>query len=1332
MKTLRVLLVEDEMVVAMDIEERISRMGYEPAGRALSGQQAIELTAKLRPDVVVMDIRLQGEMDGITAAGEINHQFAAPVIFLTAHSEDETLARAKLVSPYSYLIKPIKDSDLKSAIEIAFHKYGADREINRLNRLLNVLSQVNKTVLHCHTREQLFADACRLLVERGQIDLAWIGWRDPATARLTPVASYSRVAQTREFLHAADFWADDRSERQGNPGRAAREGRPFFCNECGKGECPYSSERKPARFGFQSCGSFPLRFQGEVVGVISLCEAMPGFFQQAEIGLMEEVALSVSFALDKIEAEAERDQAEEELRSANAKLIQTAAQREVAMEDLGQHREKLAEEVRERGAALVISQRQAAELQQRTSELESQRRRLAEVHAGTLSLMEDVVAASDLTESANRALRESEQRMRSLLASMSDLVFVLDAELVFREYHQPAATKLFTPPEHFIGRRVDEIGFPEPARGLILQALKQTLQTGEPSQVEYLLEMGDWRAWFDLHVTTLVDHAGLRTGLTCVARDISAQRQREAVTATRARLMELANHETTDVVLRTTLDEAEALTGSSIGFFHFLEQDQITLSLQTWSTNTLRHMCKAEGAGRHYPVDQAGVWVDCIHERRPVIHNDYVALPHRKGLPPGHAEVVRMLVVPVLRADKIVALLGVGNKGSNYVETDSEMLSMLADLAWDIAERHSLQGELQEFNATLEQRVLDRTAELSREIAERRQAEAALRTKNLVFDASLAATSIADIAGVIIEVNDAFLRIWGYRSKTEVLGRPVAEFLETQDEATAIVDALNRIGQWEGEYRAKKADGSIFHAHGQATTMREPNGNLIGYQSAVIDVSARKQTEVALLESNRQLHVASTIASEMAVKAQAATVAKSRFLANMSHEIRTPLNAIIGFAQLLRNDTDISSLQKHRVETIGRSGEHLLQLLNDILDLSKIEAGAQNLTPTTFDLRVLLGDLIMSFRQRAETKSLALETEGIDLVPQDVIADESKLRQILMNLLGNAVKFTAKGGVRLRAHAEPEDTEGRWRLKVWVEDTGVGILPEELPLLFQAFEQTASGRHRNQGTGLGLAISRQLARLMGGDVSVSSTAGQGSAFCLELPIKAGAATLSSGRIRSDQMLRAEAGQHRCRVLVVDDTATSRRLLVEILNGAGFEVFEAESGIQAVAVFPSVAPHLVLMDFRMPGMDGDEAIRRIRATAEGARVKIMMVTASVTEEIRQQSLEAGADDFLAKPFRQADLLERIRLLTGVSYLPAEAEPSTTESILAGRSNALTKERLAVLPDELKKQLVAAAIRGRHDHLLKLSRQVADIDLPMSEALRELVAKFDYETLLQLLA
>ena len=245
MKTLSVLLVEDETIVAMDLEERISRMGYQPTGRALSGQQAIELTAQLRPDVVVMDIRLQGEMDGITAAGEIYHQFAAPVIFLTAHSEDETLARAKLVSPYSYLIKPIKDSDLKSAIEISYHKYGADREINRLNRLLNVLSQVNKTVLHCCTREQLFTDACRLLVERGQIDLAWIGWRDPATARLTPVASYSRVNGAREFLQGAALWADDRLERQGNPDRAVREGQSFFYNECGKGICPYSSERKP-------------------------------------------------------------------------------------------------------------------------------------------------------------------------------------------------------------------------------------------------------------------------------------------------------------------------------------------------------------------------------------------------------------------------------------------------------------------------------------------------------------------------------------------------------------------------------------------------------------------------------------------------------------------------------------------------------------------------------------------------------------------------------------------------------------------------------------------------------------------------------------------------------------------------------------------------------------------------------------------------------------------------------------------------------------------------------------------------------------------------------
>ena len=514
MKAIRILMVEDETIVAMDIEERIARMGYELAGHATTGQTAIDLTMQLRPDVVLMDIRLQGSMDGITAGAEIYRCFSSPVIFLTAHSDDETLARAKLVSPYSYLIKPFKDSDLKSAIEIAHHKYGADREINRLNRLLDVLGQVNKTVLHCRSREELFAAACRLVVERGKVDIAWIGWHDPVTARITPVASFGDGAN---FLSAADFWADGRPEGQANPGKAVREGRPSCCNECLNAFCPYPIDQKPARFGFQSCGSFPLRFRAELWGAISLCNAEPHFFQEGEIRLMEEVASGISFALDKIDADAR---------------------------------------------ALV--------------------------------LMESVAAARDGAERDNRSLQQSEQHLKSLLGSMNDLVFVLDQDRVFQEYHAPDALELLLGSESFLGKSFDRIGFPKPAFDIIKQTLDQTEQTRSLNQAEYFLDMPDGRRWYDLRVTPLHRQMDRPTSVTCVVRNITDQHQRRELMAVRARLLDLACNQTMEALLLAMLDEAELITGSRISFFHFVEPDQVTLTLQVWSTNTQRNMCRAE------------------------------------------------------------------------------------------------------------------------------------------------------------------------------------------------------------------------------------------------------------------------------------------------------------------------------------------------------------------------------------------------------------------------------------------------------------------------------------------------------------------------------------------------------------------------------------------------------------------------------------------------------------------------------------------------------------------------------------------------------------------
>jgi len=317
MSSCRILVVEDESIVAMDIEDRLASMGYELAGRTASGEQALLLIDRQRPDLVLMDIHLQGIMDGITAAEEIRGRFHLPVIFLTAFAEDSTLERAKLAEPYGYVLKPFNDRELKSSIEIALYRHRAESEIRRLNRLYDVLSQVNQGVVRARSADELLPAVCRLAVERGGVDLAWIGWLDPASSRIDSVASFGTNS---EMLRGALFSVDNTPEGQGNPGNAIREGRPFICNECPGRDCLYPPVYAPARFGFQSCGSFPISRRGQVCGSLNLCTVVPGFFREREVELLQEVALDVSFALDRIDDEARRVRAEAALRESEERF----------------------------------------------------------------------------------------------------------------------------------------------------------------------------------------------------------------------------------------------------------------------------------------------------------------------------------------------------------------------------------------------------------------------------------------------------------------------------------------------------------------------------------------------------------------------------------------------------------------------------------------------------------------------------------------------------------------------------------------------------------------------------------------------------------------------------------------------------------------------------------------------------------------------------------------------------------------------------------------------------------------------------------------------------
>lgn len=311
MKSARVLIVEDEAIVAMDIADRLAAMGYELAGRAASGSLALELAGSVKPDLVLMDIRLQGSMDGVAAAEEIRRHLRVPVIFLTAYSEEATLSRAKRAEPFGYLLKPFDDRELRSAIEIAIYKHRSEEEIRRLNRLYDVLSQVSQTVVRVHSRGELLPSVCRLLVERGEVSWAWIGWLDDEGTRLDVAARFGACG---DLLEGARLGLENGRAPLGKLGGALREGRSLVCNDCSDSDCPFPMQRSPNRRDFGSCASFPLRFQGEVRGAMVLGSVEGGFFRKREVGLLEEVAVDVSYALDKIEGDIQRRRQEEELR----------------------------------------------------------------------------------------------------------------------------------------------------------------------------------------------------------------------------------------------------------------------------------------------------------------------------------------------------------------------------------------------------------------------------------------------------------------------------------------------------------------------------------------------------------------------------------------------------------------------------------------------------------------------------------------------------------------------------------------------------------------------------------------------------------------------------------------------------------------------------------------------------------------------------------------------------------------------------------------------------------------------------------------------------------
>ena len=476
--------------------------------------------------------------------------------------------------------------------------------------------------------------------------------------------------------------------------------------------------------------------------------------------------------------------------------------------------------------------------------------------------------------------------------------------------------------------------------------------------------------------------------------------------------------------------------------------------------------------------------------------------------------------------------------------------------------------------------------------------------------------------------------------------------------------------------------------------------------------------------------------------AEVANRAKSEFLANMSHELRTPLNAILGFSQILARDESLASQQRKYLGIINRSGEHLLDLINDVLSMSKIEAGRIALNENCFDLYWLLHSLEDMLQLKAKSKGLQLTFEFQKDIPQYVQTDESKLRQVLINLLGNAIKFTQEGrvtlgvslvlGKRQITNNIDEQVDSRrvehQIIRFEVSDTGPGIAPEELDTLFKPFVQTQAGRESMEGTGLGLPISRKFVRMMGGDISVSSNLGQGSIFTFDIKVSVLFGADIEINTNQRRVIGLAPNQPKYRILIVEDVKENRLLLIELLKTLGFEIREASQGQEAIAIYSNWQPHLILMDIRMPVMDGYEATKQIKQAPNGQYTTIIALTASAFEEQREAILKAGCDDFIRKPFQEEVLYEKIAVHTGVRYVYDVGNPSTSTQELPQK---LTKEALNVMPSEWLQELHHAALAMDDQLITTLITQIPENQVTLARTLMDLVDNFRLELIIDCL-
>lgn len=632
-------------------------------------------------------------------------------------------------------------------------------------------------------------------------------------------------------------------------------------------------------------------------------------------------------------------------------------------------------------------------------------------------------------------------------------------------------------------------------------------------------------------------------------------------------------------------------------------------------------------------------------------------------------------------------------------------------------------------------------SKLEDEITERQRTERTLELQGVIVSNMAEGVCLVRAAdSVIVYANPKFESMFGYDSG-ELNEKPVAVINYAPDAQSAeqitneIMYQLNKHGAATYEVHNVKKDGTAFWCRANTSRFEHPEYGTV-YVAVHEDITVRKQAEEAIKQAKEA-------AVNAAAQSAAANRAKSEFLANMSHELRTPLNGILGYAHILKQEKNLTSKQQNGLGIIQQCGDHLLTLINDILDLSKIEARKMEIHLNDFHLPTFLNNLAAIFRIRVQQKNISFSYEPLSPLPTFVRGDEQKLRQVLINILGNAVKFTDTGGVVFKVGYH----EGKIRFQV--EDTGIGIAPEKLTEIFLPFHQVENSHHWVDGTGLGLAISQKLAQLMGSTLEVKSTLGSGSVFWLDLDLPEVPESTEIVTAKERNIIGFK-GEKR-KILVVDDKWENRSVLANMLEPLGFDISEATDGLDCLNKALEFKPDAIFMDLVMPVLDGFEATRQLRQLTEFQQIVIIATSASVFDYSQHKSREAGCDDFIPKPVQAQQLLEQLRVHLELEWVyddwgltkAADAELNVADEDSEGfQSNeqpinpksSIENPKLVAPPPEEIAVLLDLAMRGNLKRIGEQATRIEQLDerfIPFAAELRQLAEGFQVKQIREFL-